>query len=362
MMNAKRKRAGPLALFLALALVLSCCLTVPVLAADGDAASKTAATTQVEDDDDGGGGFFFSLDELGDFFKRIFIDTINNFFASIVNSAFALVDQLMLDILDVSFYAEHMVNIGNTTIFSTSALRSVYNFMYLLACSLVTLKFLFKGFRIYILWRGGDADASPRDMLVGVAEAAVVMVSFPYLYGKFVDVVLWIAESVMGRLGIMRLAGANGVLGGVIDMVAAPGELLVTLILDLVFFIFTVVLWLRLVSNGIELLILRLGLPLATLGLIDSDAALFKNYVQVFIKNSLTVVIQVCLMSAAFRVIGTFRFLNVLFAIALMLTAMRTPRLLSQFLVSQGGGGGGLTQKAYSAAMLARTAKLLLAA
>ena len=347
-------------LLLALALVFSCCFTVPVLAAGGDAASDTTATAQVDDDDGGGGGFFFSLAELGDTFKRIFIDTINDFISGIVNSAFEMVDQLMLDILDVSFYAEHMVNIGNTTVFSTSALRSVYNFMYLLACSLVTLKFLFKGFRIYVLWRGGDADASPRDMLVGVAEAAVVMVAFPYLYGRFVDVVLWIAESIMGRLGIMQLTGVMQFLGVTSEL--TKFRVLIVLILGLVFFIFTVVLWLHLVTNGIELLILRLGLPLATLGLIDSDAALFKNYVQVFIKNSLTVVIQVCLMSAAFRVIGTFRFLNVLFAIALMLTALRTPRLLSQFLVPQGGGGGGLTQKAYSAAMLARTAKMLLAA
>ena len=98
---------------------------------------------------------------------------------------------------------------------------------------------------------------------------------------------------------------------------------------------------------------------LATIGLIDSDATLFKNYIQVFFKTGFTVIIQVTLMSLAFRVAATFHILNLCAAIALMVTALSSPKLLQQFLVPSGGGGG-LSQKIYSVSMVARSAKMLL--
>ena len=63
-------------------------------------------------------------------------------------------------------------------------------------------------------------------------------------------------------------------------------------------------------------------------------------------------------MSLSFRVIATLQLVNLLAAIALMCTAMSTPRLLQQFLLPSGGGGG-LAQKAYSTSMAVRAAKML---
>ena len=354
-----RKYVSFLSLLLCLLLCLSSCLTVASATADTDAGTSAEVTVEEDEDEDDGGGILSLLlhpSQLLDTFKTLFTTTINDWLSGIVNSAFELIDGLMIDLLGVAFHAENLVNSGTTTVLSTDMLHNVYTFLYVLACSLVALKFLFKGFQIYILWRNGDADSSPRDMLTGVAEAAFVMVSFPYLYDKCVDVVVWVAQEVMGRLGIMQYSGG---LTGIVTATSADwGELFITLSFALLYFVIVLVLWIKMMAQGFELLILRMGVPIATLGLIDSDMALFKNYMQVFIKSGITVVIQVCLMSLSFRVLGTFRFFNLLAAIALVIAALSTPKLLQQFLVPQGNGGG-ITQKAYSVAMVARAAKAL---
>ncbi len=346
--------------FLAALSVLICCCTIPAAAAEEDEAgggSVSAEAEEEEEDSDGGWGFGL-LDWIKSSFTEMFVNTFNDWISGIVNACYALVDELMLDLLDITFHVETLVNSGETTVFSADALQDVYRFLYTLASSLVVLKFLIKGFQIYILWRGGDADQSPRDMLMGVAQAAVVMVSFPFLYDLLVDVVLEAAQELMGKLGAMQYNG------GIVDILLSNiggmtwPRMLVFLLLALIFFILVLVLWIKMIAQGFELLVLRLGVPLATLGLIDSDMALFKNYMQLFVKTALTAVIQACLMSLAFRVIGTFRILNVVSAIALIYTAMSTPKLLQQFLVPRSPGGG-IAQKAYSAAMVARAAKML---
>ncbi len=357
-MKKNRKPVSFLSLLLCLLMCLSLCLTVTVAAAGTGTETSAEVTVEEENDDDGGGFLSALLDpaQLIETFKTLFTTTINDWLSGIVNSAFALIDGLMIDLLSGTFHVEYLINSGSNTVLSTDMLHNVYTFLYVLACSLVALKFLFKGFQIYILWRNGDADSSPRDMLTGVAEAAFVMVSFPYLYDKCVDVVVWAAQEIMGRLGIMQYSG--GLAGIITATILDWGELFITLAFALLFFVFVLILWIKMVAQGFELLVLRMGVPVATLGLIDSDMALFKNYMQVFIKTGITVVIQVCLMSLSFRVLGTFRFFNLLAAIALVIAALSTPKLLQQFLVPQGGGGG-VAQKAYSVAMVTRAAKML---
>ena len=279
--------------------------------------------------------------------------SMNNRTAEIINDIFLLVDSLMLSLLDCVFAAENLVSTNGTSILTTDMLNNVYGFLYTVSSSLVAFKFIRKGFQIYILWRDGDPDSSPADMLKGVGEAVVYTVAFPFLYEKCVDIIKFLATGIMGRLGVSEDPTLFGNTSG--EQVAASG--LLSLIFIIVFFIMVFILWIKLMKQGFELLIMRIGFPLATQGLIDSDKALFKNYLQVFIKVALTTVVQVTLMSLAFRVIATMQILNVFAAIAIMATANGTPKLLQQFLLPQGNGGG--LQKAQSVAMIARTAKML---
>lgn len=287
----------------------------------------------------------------GDSLLGIFSDTINGWMGSLITAAFEKFDAQMISLLRGAFYFENLAISGADAALSEQSIRDVYFYIYGFACSLVILKFLFKGFQIYILWRDGDADVSPRDMLVGMLEAAAVMVCFPYLYEKLANICVAFAEGIMARLGVS--------LGLVIvpDLNLILSQGILTILILLVFVISILVLWIQLIGRGFELLILRFGVPLASLGLLDSDMGLFKAYMQVFIKAALTVIVQICAMALAIRVAGSFQFTNSLLALGIIFGAFKAPATLQQFLMPSAGGGGGLTQKAYSAAIVVRTLK-----
>jgi len=288
----------------------------------------------------------------GESLLDVFSNTITGWLGNLVTSAFEKFDQLMLDLLGTAFHVENLAFSGSTTVLTAESIRNTYLFLYGFACSLVILKFLFKGFQIYILWRDGDADASPRDMMMGAIEAGVVMVSFPYLYDQASDVFIYLAKGIMGNLGISEGLGIQTVAG-----VITTGGFLIVLLL-LIFAIMVFIMWITLIKRGIELLILRLGVPFAAVGLIDSDMGAFKGYMQIFLKAAFTTVIQVGLLSWAFRVAGTFEFANLMIAIAIISAAFATPLMMQQFLVATGGNGG-VTQKVYSAGMAARAIRSL---
>ena len=281
----------------------------------------------------------------GDSLLGIFSDTINGWMGSLITAAFEKFDAQMISLLRGAFYFENLAISGADAALSEQSIRDVYFYIYGFACSLVILKFLFKGFHIYILWRDGDADVSPRDMLVGMLEAAA------YLYEKLANICVAFAEGIMARLGVS--------LGLVIvpDLNLILSQGILTILILLVFVISILVLWIQLIGRGFELLILRFGVPLASLGLLDSDMGLFKAYMQVFIKAALTVIVQICAMALAIRVAGSFQFTNSLLALGIIFGAFKAPATLQQFLMPSAGGGGGLTQKAYSAAIVVRTLK-----
>lgn len=289
----------------------------------------------------------------GESLQDIFSKTINGWFGDLVSNAFEVFDGIMTGMLKSVFHFEDFVISGSTSVLTDESIRSTYLFIYLVACSLAILKFLFKGFQIYILWRDGDADSSPRDMLVGTIQAGVVMVCFPFVYEKAANIFIYLAEGIMGRLGVSEGLQAQTVIG-----VIATGGFLIILLL-LIFSIMVFILWVRLLGRGVELLIMRFGIPFAALGLLDSDMGMFKGYSQIFLKTGFTTIIQISLMALAFRVAGTFQFLNIMGAIAILTTAFATPAIMQQILVASRGGSGGISQKVYSAGMAIRAIRNL---
>lgn len=126
------------------------------------------------------------------------------------------------------------------------------------------------------------------------------------------------------------------------------------LILLLIFTVLTLVLNVKMIARGFELLVLRVGVPIACVGLVDSDLGVFKGYMQILYKTMFTSIIQIVLMSLAFRVAAGMKLPHLLFGIALVATAFSTPVIMQQVLVPTGRGGGGLTSKVYTASMAAR--------
>lgn len=127
-----------------------------------------------------------------------------------------------------------------------------------------------------------------------------------------------------------------------------------TLILLLLFIILMLVVFCKLLSRGVELLFLRLGFPLACLGLINSDSGIFKQYTSLFFKQAALSIIQmVCLLLGMYTVIH-ISLINILLAIVFEMCALSAPKIMAQLLPNTGGGHGAMGAS-YAISMLART-------
>lgn len=294
------------------------------------------------------------VSSLGDMLN----DMLGEFMANMVNTLFGIIDFVLATILDNMLRVETLVSITGSPFLNESTVSNMFTFIYTFCCVLIVIKFLFKGFKIYILWRDGDADSSPQDMLIGVAQAAIVMVSFPFLYNIMADVTIYFAKSIMQAMGTYETINFTTIF--------TPGLGVVYLVIVLIYAIMFLILWIKLIARGFELLILRLGVPFACLGLIDSDMGMFKGYMQVFFKTLVTSVVQIALTSLSLKIITSISptnassILNLIFGIAILQMAFRTPALMQQFMIQGNAAGGGLTSKIYTGAMAAGGIKRLI--
>lgn len=270
-------------------------------------------------------------------------DIIAGFLTDILSSAFGVFDAQMTSMLQSILFIENMFG----DIFSADMVAQVYKFVYEFSIALLTLKFLFKGFQIYILWRDGDADCSPQDMLIGAGEAVVVVVCFPYLYQIMADITLWFASGLMSSFTLSDDAGWTTLQAALFSMG------IIQILICIVFVIMALVLYVKLIQRGVELLIMRIALPIGCLGLLDSDFGIFKAFTQTFYKTMFTSVIQIVLFSLSFRIVAQFTIVNLILAIAVLSTAFATPTLMQSLLVPTRPGGGGMS-KMYQGAQLAR--------
>ena len=130
---------------------------------------------------------------------------------------------------------------------------------------------------------------------------------------------------------------------------------LVTAIFGLVFVIVYFILYFQFLMRGLEILILRVGMPLACVGLIDNDKGVFKPYMSKFFQSALSVIIQIALAKLG---VGLMMNMHIFWGVACMILAVRTPKFLQEFIVTTGGGGGGaIVNNAYHSVRLVQMVK-----
>ncbi len=273
-------------------------------------------------------------------------ELFSEFLSNLLSSAFERFDALMLKLITNMLYVEKLF----AGALSADSIVNVYNYIYAFACCLVCLKFLTKGFKIYILWRDGDADSSVQDMLIGIGQASVVMTGFPYCYDLMADVTEKLTDGITSNFGFGTVS-----VSALAQLFGSGG--LFELILILIYVIMVFLLYIMLIKRGVELLILRLGMPFAAMGLVDSDFGVFKGYMQTLIKTLLTSVIQITLLSLSIRVMTNFSIVNLFCGMAIISSAFSTPALLQNILIPSGGN---TINKIYTGVRMASVAKSLI--
>lgn len=249
--------------------------------------------------------------------------------ASLLSGCLAFANSLLNDLVPIALHAEWYME----TLLGTDGISEIFEIFFGFGVSLIVLKFLKKGFEQYILWTEGDADSDPLILLTGFFKALAIAVSFPTLYG-------WLAEIIEELTDQLINSISNGMetdFTSVITGISSAG--LFTAIVSLIFFICLFLLYLQFLTRGLEIFILRVGLPLACVGLMDSDNGVFRTYIQKFFQSTLAVLVQIVLAK-----MGVALMLNthVFWGLAALLLALRTPRFLQEFIIVSGGHGGGI--------------------
>ena len=250
---------------------------------------------------------------------------------AVLNGAVAFIDEMLSDLVPMTLNADrYMVAAGGG-----SMVETLFDILLGFGVSLIILKFLKKGFETYIMWTDGDPDVEPTHLVIRFIQAMAVAICFPVMYGWLAEITQNLTDELMSAIG----TSTNYNWKAWVDGIGSLG--LVTAIFGLIFVICYFVLYFQFLMRGLEIMILRIGLPLACVGLLDNDKGVFKTYINKFFQSTLAVVVQICLCKLGVGMMMNIGInMNIFWGIACIVLAIKTPRFLSEFMVPTGGGAG----------------------
>ena len=140
----------------------------------------------------------------------------------------ARINEAMLNgLYDIVFHGDITMAQSTGANFFTTVTGIAFTF----AMSLMVLKFLKKGFDIYVLWTDGDPDADPMLLLINFVRAVATALIFRWVYDIFVDACSVVTNTILTSIGAETNYTATLVTGlsslGVVPVIAC-----------LIFFIF----------------------------------------------------------------------------------------------------------------------------
>ena len=250
---------------------------------------------------------------------------------AVLNGAVAFIDEMLSDLVPMTLNADqYMIAVGGGSMVSV-----LFDILLGFGVSLIILKFLKKGFECYVMWTDGDPDVEPVHLVIRFIQAIAVAVCFPVMYGWLAEITQNLTDELMTAIG----AATNYNWQAWVNGLSSLG--LVTAIFGLIFVVCYFVLYFQFLMRGLEIMILRIGLPLACVGLLDNDKGVFKTYINKFFQSTLAVVVQICLCKLGVGMMMNVGInMNIFWGIACIVLAIKTPRFLSEFMVPAGGGAG----------------------
>ena len=269
---------------------------------------------------------------------------------AVLNGAVTFIDSMLADLVPMTLHADQYMTAAG----GGSMVDVLFEILLGFGVSLIILKFLKKGFECYVMWTDGDPDSEPIHLIIRFEQAIAEAVCFPVMYGWLADITEKLTNQLITAIG----ASTNYDWQAWVNGLSSAG--LVTAIFGLVFVICYFILYFQFLMRGVEIMILRIGLPLACTGLLDNDKGVFKTYLTKFFQSTVAVMVQISLCKLGVGMMMNVGInLNVFWGIACLVLAIKTPRFLSEFMVPTGGGGG-MVNNIYHSVRLVGMAKNLM--
>lgn len=263
--------------------------------------------------------------------------------AGVISSLLVFSDSLLTGMWDLVFNVEAAMR----NVDFANAIGALKNIFYAVGIGLLILKFCKKAFDVYVLWSDGDPDVEPTGLIISFVKAIVVAICFPMLWQWFVDI--------GGQVVDASFAAISGDVGVQSDWLTInwTGLGLLTTLLALVFLIMVLILYIKFMMRGLEITFMIVGVPIACTGLLENDKGVWKPYLNQFVKAIFTTIIQILLVKLGL-IIGFGASLvnldSIIWGIACMFLALSAPKIMSEFLLVNQGGGG-FSQKVFSTSM-----------
>ncbi len=221
-----------------------------------------------------------------------------------------------------------------------------YNRIYLgvagFSLGLVLVLYLKKGFEIYVLGIEGDSMLDPMVQVISLAKIIFIIVAFNTLFD--------VAIEIMVKLTSILFSNPMTDLGNILPLTNNMTPNILGVILDTIALITVLRLVFSFVKRSIELFILRIGVPLASLGILNSNHGIWDMYIKKVIQELITISLQAFLLFLSVKILHT-GLLATITGLVVMGTALKLPQFLSELLVmpAQANGFG----KVHSGLMMA---------
>ena len=213
---------------------------------------------------------------------------LSELLSSIISGANSVIDLLLNNLLETCFYPEKTMLTANVNgiQLSLSGLKSI---ILSFAVALIILKFLKKGFDLYILWSEGESELPVGTYIVFFIRAIVIALSFDLLFDLLIEVAMQFGTELLNSLALDTMTSSW------IYNVEFATTSLFSAFIGLIATILFIILYIQFLVRGVEILILRLGFPLACIGLLEANNGVFQSYSQKMYKSVLTAIIQIVL-------------------------------------------------------------------
>lgn len=256
---------------------------------------------------------------------------IEDFFEDLAKDAIKMINKWLVDLLDISLncqdYMSSHLHLKGIDFAKINSVILKY------AIALLILKFAIKGFSIYILQSDGDPDHDPLTLLTGFFQSIAIAVTFYGLYGKIIDIFKSFAKELLKAIG--SKGEIQTIKASLINSLLSQG--ITTILLVIVLLVLFAILYIKLIMNGGELMVLKFAIPILSVGFLDADGGTAKVAAKKFLQVAFTSTLQVALLRLSVALLLT---LHPIWAIAFVYLAFRVPNLLQEFLFVRTGGGG----------------------
>lgn len=241
--------------------------------------------------------------------------TLNSVFNSMLNLVFFIERELMY------------IPEGTILLKSRIDFNAIYQVVFNFATYLLIIVFIAKAIKTYFLMREGDNEQNPIQLVIGMLKAVIIMICFREIYTIGVGIVEEFLNAILTIINIentnLAQALTNNIQGGIFTAVACLVLLICWLLLICQF-----------IMKGIELLVMRIAIPFASIGFLNSDGGVFPDYLRSFLMTAFTVVIQLALLNIS---IATLLTNKLIYGIAIAVVAVNTPMILGKYMVKPSG-------------------------